>query len=53
MVKAPPKPPFRSFLTYGPKWPYYRTNADTGNRYRWCEDAKTWLFSAGPEGEGL
>ena len=36
-----------SELTYGPKWPNYRTV--DGNHYRWDERMEEWLFVCGPE----
>lgn len=38
-----------SHLTYGPKWPGYRTDNDSGNRYRYDEVIGAWIFSVGPE----
>jgi len=43
------RPPFPSFLTYGPRWPNYRTNGQTGDRYRWSDISDAWLWSVGPE----
>ena len=36
-----------SALTYGPKWPTYRTV--DGNRYHYSETTGQWIFSCGPE----
>ena len=53
MPARPPRTPFPSRLTFGPKWPYHRTNTDTGNRYHFDQASRIWIFSCGPEGEGL
>ena len=36
-----------STLTYGPKWPSYRTV--DGNHYRYSTITDTWIFTCGPE----
>lgn len=36
-----------SELTYGPKYPSYRTV--DGNSYRWSELIEEWVFICGPE----
>ncbi len=40
-----------SRLTYGEKWPSYRTDSE-GYKYRYSEVSEQWVQSCGPETEG-
>ena len=49
-MTAPRLPTLRnSRLTYGPNWPSYRTDNDSGSRYHYSETSGAWIFSCGPE----